>query len=689
MRIKTFILFVSLFSIFIAESVFAQSNWMIAEKISKNNRWNRPFYYSYNSVDKLLTNRTDSIIYCKDCSLPSMLLKAIKSNEIPIYQLDKLSQLVETKTASIENRFAEYLKNTHQSLSTNLDESIHDAELVIFRRAVSSNLNDLKDLSIEWLAIEIQDTSVINKNKVPFRIYLHAKDCFTILTKSTCQWTHPVNFSYTLSYVNALKSRTYLAYDLSLVSVSNLQLIPAYVNKSSIPALAVTLFNNDQNTSKGIIPFEDNNIFSTNLYAVCIADIRDQKNLGYYKAQLPELLLRLFREKKLKGYNCHEDGYYTPMKEQQLTEHLLVEEEKNNEFVIKPLSGRELYSVHFMKEYYRTSTTVGTKINWLVLGVSTDMSTEFTNNYAIAFKYDDVLSILSKESIMWFNGTNQTDSVRLDEALRTQRIAYKEMFVYTIYGDTILHSIAKPAFHEIRSYDPLSELLYPYTQSLTTDFDASNRRIVRTAKHTISTYNLTYQFNASSKTFLTKNSLFTDLILNGVKENKLYTYQDPSLKNKIKSTDVLYKLDRSRFYKTGNAHKDSIYVSTLSDSARYTSTQALTEFSLISHYSMIDGKESNAPFSFGIIIPADQNPQYDIETLCFVSYPALVHYLSQSKEGKKYIPLLSALLNEKRIIQVTDFYDMECYADTGEEIYPKKINYLPSFIIQHLSGKHY
>ena len=94
-------------------------------------------------------------------------------------------------------------------------------------------------------------------------------------------------------------------------------------------------------------------------------------------------------------------------------------------------------------------------------------------------------------------------------------------------------------------------------------------------------------------------------------------------------------------------------------------------------YSITDRKEENTSVSLGIIIPPDQNPQYDTEILCYVSYAELLHYLSKSKEGKKYITSFTDLQNKKSIIKVTDFYDMERTKDSN----------LPYFIIKHVSEK--
>jgi hypothetical protein len=675
---KMFIrILVSILSLIILSSqiIFAQSGWMISEKISRQNLWNQSFYVPYNSIDKLVSEKTDSAVYCKDCSVPFLLFQAIRSNEIPVYQLDKKSVLSLIKSSSLEVRYADYLKNIQQPQLFSLEESIHNAELIIFRKPLSLNSTDMKDLSVEWIALEFINTSQVN-NK-PFRIYLHAIDCFIILNKISCKWTHPVNFSYNLKYSNAIKNRTYIPEEVRVVASTNLQIIPIIQNKSNIPELASKLIKNDLNTILREIPFDNRAAFSTNLYAVCTADIRDQKNLGYYKAKLPELLIQLYRQNKIKGYQYHAEGYYAMINNQLISDYLIFEEDTSNGFTMRAVNEKEIYSIHFMKEYYRTSTTVGTKINWLVLGISQDMSSAFNYNYTIAFRFEDVLSALSAEQRMWFNGSNQMDSMRLDEALRTQRVAYKNMFVYTIYNDTILQVTAHPFYREIKQTDTLSEILYSFTKSLINDFDAANKRLNKPDRQSIITYNLTYHFNTESHTFLTTDTHFTDLILQSIKGNKVNTFQDALLRERINNQNVIYKLDRSRFYRTGNSYKDSVYISALSNEDRYISADKLTEFELKSIYSITDRKEENKSVSLGIIIPPDQNPQYDTEILCYVSYAELLHYLSKSKEGKKYITSFTDLQNKKSIIKVTDFYDMERTKDSN----------LPDFIIKHVSEK--
>ena len=81
------------------------------------------------------------------------------------------------------------------------------------------------------------------------------------------------------------------------------------------------------------------------------------------------------------------------------------------------------------------------------------------------------------------------------------------------------------------------------------------------SKIKIETLQLNYSFTASNNSVLTKNNLLIDALIEGLKINKLKGYSDEGLTIEVESSSILNKLDKARFYQTGNKKKDSIYIS--------------------------------------------------------------------------------------------------------------------------------
>ena len=129
---------------------------------------------------------------------------------------------------------------------------------------------------------------------------------------------------------------------------------------------------------------------------------------------------------------------------------------------------------------------------------------------------------------------------------------------------------------------------------------------------------------------------------------------------------VLNKLDKSRFYKTGNTKKDSIYISKIPLEERYIKTSELSDYELISMYTSNGKKSINTGLSFGVFIPAELNPQYETDTLCYVSYGEFLSFIKKSKAYKKLTTQFESLLNQHSIILVTDFYDIVTYDASNE-----------------------
>lgn len=636
-----YILFSLLLSI--SNPSLGQTSWMLAETIDRSDVWNRPFYSVYNSADKLISNQTDSSVYCTDCNLATLIWKGIESNKIAAYQTDKSSALVVQKSILLKKKLQTFLVSEP---NRTLVAALHAADISMYRRAVSDKPENIKDLPIEWVSLTI---SIFDKS---FVVFVKTKDCFPFLKPSVCYWVHPFNLNTKLNFADALIQRKYIATDYRLVAAYNLQQSAAFSIETN--TLAQNLIRANKAADKSITSSSDTLLVY--LKAMCSADIRSKENRGYYKVHLTEILFKLYADKKIKGYEYHAGGYFTPMTTKKLKEHLIVEAEEDGEYTVKRMDQNSLTRLHILKTEIKTASSVSLRNEWLLLGMGADVSTDFSNTYIIAFPFEEVLVELSMQKNYWYNGLNETDSLLLTEALHTQRIAYDEMNVMTVYGDTILTSTKHLAYNETKAENTLAALYYDQSSALIADFDAAHKRIIHPGKDKIESFELHYAFNA-----LPNNASISAGIIEGIKSNKLQAYKDAGLQKRTTASDVTNMLDKTRFYKTGNAKKDSIYISKIPMAERYINSADLTEYVLITTYKTVNGKSTNTGIAFGIFIPAEIHPQYEQETLCYVSYAAMLKYLASVKTTKNYIKQLKALPNEKTIVEVLDFYGMIHY----------------------------
>jgi len=647
----------------------AQNTWLWAESIDRSNTWNDPFYKPYNTADKLLSYRSDSANYCTDCSLGNLLWQGIEANKIVIYQLDKKAKLSVQKVSVVKTKLLA------QIIHTGPIESIRDvlalSEIVIYRRPDTINTTALNALPIEWIAI-----------KIPFEsdtvsLYLKSKECFSYLKANACKWVHPLNHQVRLNITDALIKRNYIIRDFTIVSASALKALPNY--KSILPPIAQTLQKNDTHTSTGSLEVNTDTLL-IRLQAMYSADITTKYNRGFNKAHLVAYLLKLHAENKIKGYTYHQAGYFTPMQAEDLRNHLLVETIEDGDITIKRFPSTSLTQLHTLKTYTKISSADRITNDWLIFGLSKELSTAFNNTYAIAFKYEDVLSALATTNRMWYNGTNQNDSMRLDNALQKQYIDYNELTICSVYGDTISSTL-----HDMEDIPSKTISILPseYTHSFLLGFAEFQEKIRRNQNDiTDVTYQLHYSFTPESNSALTKNTLLIDALLDAIRTNKINVYRDENLTQVTNSETVLKKLDKTRFYRTGNAKKDSIYISKIPLADRFIKSSDLKEFTISSNYTTIKKKSTNQGVAFGILIPAELNPQYETDTLCYVSYNAFVNFLQKNKAYKKLSPQFVALLNEHAIVSIEDFYDLLLYPTTEE--HAAVPNDLPVFVRERI-----
>lgn len=657
---RSIYIFISLlFCISIASS--AQTSWMLAESIDRENVWNRPFYKAYNSIDNLLSSQADSSVYCTDCSLSGLIWKGIESNKMSAYQLDKSGTLAAQKSSVLKKKLQSLIPSAQTGLS--ILDAVHNAEIFVYRRANSDKASQIKDLSVEWLSL------TITLSGKPFIMYVKVKDCFLFLNAEACYWVHPFDFNMKSSFAEAVDQRTYIAKEYKIVAAYNLQQSVTFTFSNT--PLAQNLIRADKMTEQTIASSSD--VLFVQMKAVCSADIRGIENRGYYKVQLPTLLMNLYGDGKIKGYEYHEAGYLTPMTTKKLRSHFVVESEEDGEYSVTRVNQSSLTRLHIYKTETQIGSTARLHNEWLILGMGEDISTAFANTYVIAFSFDEVLAILSTQKKYWYNGLNESDSMQLGEALRTQRIAYDEMIVTTVYGDTIVSSTNKSTYIEKISENTLAALYYEKANPLISDLDATHKRINRPGKDKVESFELHYAFKD-----LSNHAEVAAGIIEGIKSNKLQAYKDAYLHEPIRADNVIHLLDKARFYKTGNAKKDSIYISKIPLNERYINAADLTEYSLITNYKTINGKSTNTGISFGVFIPAEIHPQYEQETLCYVSYAALLKYFASLKTTKKYIKQLQGLPNEKAIVEVLDFYGVLRYDGVGwSDVAP---NELPVFV---------
>lgn len=646
----------------------AQNTWLWAESIDRSNTWNDPYYKPYNTVDKLLSYREDSAAYCTDCSLPNILWKCIEANKIAIYQLDKKSKLSVQKSSTVKTKLLAQI--TIEGQAASMQDISHISEIVIYRKPDSIHTK-LSELPIEWIALKVPT------EKDTVSIYLKSKECFAYLNSNECKWVHPLNHHIRLNITDALIQRNYIIRDFTIVSAANLKALPS---KSSLPPLAQALKKNDTHDPTGNLDVNKDTLL-IRLQAIYSADITSGYNKGFNKAHLVEYLLKLHAENKIKGYTYHEAGYFTPMQAKDLRNHLLVETMDEEEITIKRFPTTALTQLHTLKTYTKISETNRFTNDWLLFGLDNETSINFTNRYAIAFKYEDVLAALANTNRMWYSGTSQKDSMRLDEALSKQYIEYNDITIYSAYGN-IITSFSKDYDFEINSYDAIEVFLQEYAHIILTDFKRQEMALQNKIDTSVVTYQLKYAFTSSDNSVLTKNTLLTDALLDGIRTNNIHVYRDENLSQTTNSINVLNKLDKTRFYKTGNARKDSIYISKIPVEDRFIKSSDLQDFTLSSNYTTTKKKSVNQGLSLGIFIPAEFNPQYETDTLCYVSFNEFANFLQKNKAYKKLSPQFKSLLNERTILTVKDFYDIILYdVDDRDSVLPDN---LPLFVRERL-----
>lgn len=654
--IQTVISFV-LFSLLIP-MVQAQTNWLLAETIEKTNAWNKPFYKPYNNVDILYSKRTDSAAFCFDCNLASVLWKGIEAGKIPVYMPDKKKTLVLQKNTIVKKA----IEITGSKNNSSVIESLHNAACTVYRKPLTDNLNNIQELPIEWFSIEIK------QGDGTFIFYVRAKESLQYLDTYPCVWVHPANHYIQLSYKQALISRQYLAEKKMLVSASNLQQSPGM--KNALPVGSLSLLRKDADA----IAINKAENIQMHLQAICSASILSPLNRGYNKVHLPDILIGLYESEKIKAYTYHEAGYLTPITTAALTEHLFVETGDEDDYTIKRFSTSSLTTIYVLKNFTQLDKTSRISNDWLILGMDTTVSMSFTNTYVIAFSYAEVVEALAGTSYMWYSGTNQLDSIKLEDALRGQRIAYNKMVVSTIYGDTVFSCTNAETYKEYKSGTTPGIQLYGYAENFRADFDVLHNRLKSAAKQaskaSIETYQLNYFFDAGSSSVLTQKPVLTDLLIEAIRTKKIKTYSDEQLSEAVSQDVVLSKLDKARFYKTGNKRKDSIYISKIPAEDRYIKSSELTQYTIQATYTM-HSKATAHGTVLGIYIPAALNPQYEPEVFCYVSYAECLYFLQKDKTGKKHVSEFTSLLNERAIISVEDFYGVILYdAATEKPVVP-------------------
>ena len=205
----------------------------------------------------------------------------------------------------------------------------------------------------------------------------------------------------------------------------------------------------------------------------------------------------------------------------------------------------------------------------------------------------------------------------------------------------------------------------------------------KTNEVTTQTYQLNYFYTAENNSLLTKNTLLVDALLDAIRTNKIHVYRDEDLAQLTNAEAVLKKLDKTRFYRTGNAKKDSIYISKIPAEDRFIKSSDLKEFTISSSYTILKKKSFNQGITLGIFIPAELNPQYETDTLCYISFNEFDSFLQKNKAYKKLSPQFKSLLNERAIVTVEDFYDLIVYEVTEENAAVP--DYLPVFVRERIS----
>lgn len=671
--IQTSVLFSILF--YIGHVTHAQTNGLLAETIDKNNAWNAPFYKPYNNVTVLFSNRTDSTAFCQDCNLASVIWKGIETNQIPVYMPDKKKALAVRKSALVKNTLLMLV--TKEAHVSSIAELLHQAECCIYRKATTDAVKDLAELSIEWLSVKIENgaESLI--------LYVRAKESMAYLSMHPCVWVNPANQYIQMNYKEALEKRNYLIGKTTWAAAFSLQ--ESIPDKNTFPAGMQAALKNDTHTAVTGTLASDTDTIQIRLQAMCSASATALLNRGYNKVHLPEILMYLYASEKIKAYVYHDAGYFTPMTTEALSERFLVETGGEEEYTVKRQDVSGLTTIHILKKLTQLNKTVFISNDWLLLGMDPSVSTAFANTYVIAFSYPEVLQALAGTSYMFYSGTNQLDSMKLEEALRTQRIAYERMIVSTIYNDTIFYCTNSAVYKEYTATGTLAAEVYQYAENFRTDFDAAHKRLQsytkKSNKKAIETYQLNYFFDTNNPSALTKNTALTDLLLDAIRTKKINTYADERLSQRIPQEAVLSTLDKARFYKTGNKRKDSIYISKIPVAERYIKSSELTLYTIGATYAM-HSKAMAQGRVIGIFIPAILNPQYEAEVFCYVSYPEFLYFLQKDKAGKKLVTQFTSLLNERAVVAVTDFYEVTVYNAADENaVVPDN---LPTYVRQRL-----
>lgn len=647
--LKNIFIFISLLFLIASHTLLGQSTWLWAESIDKNNLWNEPFYKPLNSVDNLVVYRTDSTNFCMDCSLPTALWTGIESGKIAIWQLSKKSVLIPQKYTTVKSQLLVQIAKT--SSIESIQEALTSSEITIYRRPLTETVLTLAELPIEWIGIKFpfeKDTTTL---------YLKAVQCLSYLKTRTCNWVLPSNHHTKLNMADALIQRRYIVSPLThVVTTTNLQTSLAL--KKNPP----TLFKKLQENNRVPLYFPQTENLYIRLQAMYSASITSTYNRGLNKSHIIDYLLKLHAEQKITAYRYHPAGYFTKINKKEINAHLLVETVEEGEYVAKRYSTEAFTQIHLLKTLTKISNEERISSDWFIIGMDSKLSSNVYNTHAVAFQYTDVVAAIHSTNMMWYSGTNEIDSMRLDIALQKEYIDFNTLVLSNLYGDTIT-SIRKDStwLEQKNEQDPLP-ILYSYGSALVKLFKENPPNTsVSTNKTPTNTYYLTYHFPSENESLSSQNSTIIVALIDAVEHKKIKVYRDPQLKYITRHETVLNKLDKAHFYKTGNLKKDSIFNSRIPLDERYIKPSELTDLEIVSTFSINNKKSQNAGFSFGVFIPAEINPQYESDTLCYVSYGDFLAFLQKNKTYKKLSPTFKTLLNDRAIISVKDFYDLLIY----------------------------
>jgi hypothetical protein len=647
-------LFILLLLSTVAHTLVAQSTWLWAESIDKTSLWNEPYYKPLNSVDNLVTYRSDSANFCTDCSLSNTLWKGIESSSIAVWRLSKKSILVPQKISVIKIQLLNQIAKTTSIVT--IKEALTHSEITIYRKPLSESALTINELAIEWIALKIpfeKDTTIL---------YLKAAQCLPYLKTHSCNWVLPSNHHTILNMADALIQRKYVTSStINIVASPNLQV------RTSLKKNPPILFQTLQENNRQPISLSNTDSLYIQLQAMYSARTTSIYNRGLYKAHLVDYLLKLHAENKITAYSYHSEGYFTKISKEEIAAHLLVETIEDEEYVARRYSQEAFTCIHVLKTFTKISNEERSRSDWFIIGMDTSLSTNVYNTHAVAFKYDAVIEAIHSANMIWYSGTNEKDSMRLDVALQKDYIDYDALVLSNLYGDTITYIRKAPVWFEQKNeQEPLS-ILYTYGNALIKSFTENPPKVpIAKNKNTSNTYQLTYHFTFKNDTLPTKNGTLIDALIDALEHKKINVYTNQTIQHKTTSESVLNKLDKARFYKTGNVKKDSIYIRKIPLEERYIKPSALSDFELISIYTSSAKKSINTGFSFGVFIPAELNPQYEPDTLCYVSYGEFLSFLQKNKAYKKLSVQFKTLLNQHSIILLTNFYDIVIYDASNE-----------------------